>query len=117
MSYFAKVVDGVVTEVIVAEQDFIDAFCTGTWIQTSYNTRQNVHYDSDGNPDSGTALRGNYASIGYTYDTENDVFYSPKPYASWVMNQTNWTWEAPVPMPEEGGPYTWDEETTSWVNS
>lgn len=118
MSHFAKVTDGKVTQVIVAEKEFFDTYVDSTpgeWIQTSYNTRGGVHYGQDGNPDGGVALRGNYAGIGYTYDRTNDVFYAPKPYASWVLNNTSWTWEAPVAMPTDGKQYSWDEATTSWV--
>ena len=112
MGHFAKVVDGKVTQVIVAELEFFDTFVDsspGTWLQTSYNTRGNQHTNG------GTPLRGNYAGIGYTYDQANDVFYAPQPYASWVLNNTSWTWEAPVAMPTDGKPYKWDEETTSWI--
>ena len=91
-------------------------FTTGVrWVQTSYNTRGGVHYGQDGKPDGGVALRGNYAGIGYTYDQTNDVFYAPKPFASWVLNNTTWTWEAPTPQPNDGKFYMWDEPTTSWV--
>jgi hypothetical protein len=118
MGHYAKVVDGKVTQVIVADPDFFTNFVDsspGAWIQTSYNTRGNVHYGQDGNPDGGVAVRGNYAGVGYNYDHVNDVFYAPQPYASWVLNQTNWTWEAPVPMPTDGKAYNWDEATTSWI--
>lgn len=119
MSHFAKVENGTVTQVIVAEQDFIDAGHVGdpaSWVQTSYNTRGGVHYGQDGNPDGGVALRGNYAGIGYTYDAEKDAFYPPQPFASWTLNVTTFIWEAPTPMPVvEGKFYTWDEPTTSWV--
>jgi hypothetical protein len=96
------------------------AFCSnllgGKWIKTSYNTRANVHYDQDGTPDGGVALRGNYAGIGYIYDSVNDVFYPPKPYPSWhISGDTNWIWTAPTPMPNTGGPYIWDEANTSWT--
>jgi hypothetical protein len=109
MGHFAKVVDGKVTQVIVAEPEFFTTFVDsspGTWLQTSYNTYGNQH--SQG----GTPLRGNYAGIGYTYDHTNDVFYAPKPFPSWVLNNATWTWEAPTPMPE--GMYEWDEATVSW---
>ena len=109
MSHFAKVVDGKVTQVIVAEADFFNTFVDtspGTWIATSYNTQGNQHPE-------GRPLRGNYAGIGYSYDHINDVFIAPKPYASWVLNNATWTWEAPTPMPE-GGPFAWDEATVSW---
>ena len=101
MSHFAKVTDGKVTQVIVAEKEFFDTYVDSTpgeWIQTSYNTRGGVHYGQDGNPDGGVALRGNYAGIGYTYDRANDVFYAPQPGAEWVLNKTTWTWENPNPV-------------------
>lgn len=118
MAHYAKVANGTVVEVIVAEADFFTTFVDtspGSWIQTSYNTRGNVHYGADGNPDGGVALRGNYAGIGHTYDQVNDVFYAPKPYNSWTLNNTTWTWEAPTPYPTDGKQYRWDEPTTSWV--
>jgi len=118
MGHFAKVVDGKVTQVIVAEQEFFNNFVDsspGQWIQTSYNTRGNVHYGQDNKPDGGVALRGNYAGIGYTYDSQHDVFYPPSPYPSWTLNQSTWTWEAPTPMPTDGKPYKWDEATKTWV--
>lgn len=103
-----------VEQVIVADADFI-ATQPGKWVQTSYNTRGNVHYGPDGEPDGGVALRGNFAGIGYTYDIVADVFYAPKPYPSWTLNESTWTWEAPTPMPNDGHPYTWDETTQQWV--
>ena len=110
MSHFAKVVDGKVTQVIVAEPEFFETFVDsspGTWIQTSYNTHGNQHPE-------GRPLRGNYAGIGYTYDATNDVFYAPKPFDSWVLNESTWVWEAPVAMPDDGKVYQWDEATTNW---
>ena len=118
MSHFAKVQNGVVTEVIVAEQDFINSGLVGPaseWVQTSYNTRGGVHYGEDGQPDGGTALRGNYAGIGYTYDSTHDVFYVPQPYPSWTLNNTTWMWEPPVPYPTDGKFYQWDETAKNWV--
>jgi hypothetical protein len=117
MSHFAKVENGKVTQVIVAEQDFINTQ-EGTWVQTSYNTRGNVHYAPNSNtPDGEPALRGNYAGIGYDYNTVNDVFIAPQPYPSWILNQQTWLWEAPIPRPApvEGKTFSWDEETKSWV--
>jgi hypothetical protein len=99
MSHFAKVLDGKVVQVIVAELDFFDTFVDsspGQWVQTSYNTRGGVHYGPDGEPDGGAALRGNYAGIGYTYDGANDVFYAPQPEPEWALNTITWLWEAPV---------------------
>lgn len=108
----------IVTEVFVGKDEDIDGV---DWEQyysdvtskvckrTSYNTIFNTH--SDG----GTAFRGNYAGIGFTYDTDNDVFYPPQPYPSWTISEeTNWKWTAPVPYPEDGKIYAWDEETSSW---
>jgi len=118
MSHFAHVQNGIVDQVIVAEQDFINSGAVGPaneWVQTSYNTRGNVHYGQDGQPDGGVALRGNYAGVGYTYDSQNDVFYAPQPFPSWTLNQSTWLWEPPVPYPTDGKFYTWDEATTSWV--
>ena len=116
MSHFAKVENGKVVQVIVAEQDFIDSGVVGHgWVQTSYNTKGNVHYGQDGQPDGGIALRGNYAGIGFTYDEANDVFYAPQPFPSWTLNNQTWFWEAPVPYPNDGKLYRWDEDTTSWV--
>ena len=112
MGHFAKVVNGKVEQVIVAEPEFFQTFVDtspGTWLQTSYNTIGNKHTLG------GTPLRGNYAGIGYTYDQANDVFYAPQPYASWVLDQADWTWKAPVAMPEDGKSYDWNEATTSWI--
>jgi len=110
MSHFAKVCDGKVIQVIVAEQEFFNTFVDsspGTWIQTSYNTHGNQHPE-------GRPLRGNYAGIGYIYDSTNDVFYAPQPYPSWILNNTTWIWEAPVAYPTDGKVYTWDEAIQNW---
>jgi hypothetical protein len=110
MAHYAKVVDGKVTQVIVAEADFFDTFVDsspGAWIQTSYNTHGNQHPE-------GRPLRGNYAGIGYHYDPAADVFYAPQPYASWVLSPLTFLWEAPFAMPADGKNYEWDEATTSW---
>ena len=120
MGNYAKIINAKVTKVIVAESDFFDTFVDtspGTWLQTSYNTRGGVHYGQDDQPDGGVALRGNYAGIGYTYDSVNDVFYAPQPYPSWTISAPTWEWQAPVPYPTTGGPYTWDEATQSWVEA
>jgi len=117
MSHFAKVLDGKVIQVIVAEASFFDTFVDsspGQWIQTSYNTRGGVHYGPDGEPDGGVALRGNYAGIGCTYDQQNDVFYAPQPFPSWTLNQTTWLWDAPVAYPTDGQQYVWDETAVNW---
>ena len=118
MSHFAKVLDGKVIQVIVAEPEFFDTFVDnspGQWLQTSYNTRGNVHYGPNGEPDGGEALRGNYAGIGYTYDAISDVFYAPQPYPSWMLNEQTWLWEPPVAYPSDGKAYNWDEQSQSWV--
>jgi len=109
MSHFAKVENGIVTQVIVAEQDVIDSGIFGNgWVQTSYNTYGGVH--ANGN----TPLRKNYAGIGYTYDSQRNAFIPPQPFPSWTMNEQTCLWSAPVPMPTDGA-YYWDEATTSWI--
>ena len=113
MSHFAQI-DGnnIVTQVIVIEQDVVDTGLFGdpnSWIQTSYNTSGGIHLLG------GTPLRKNYAGIGYTYDSTRDAFIPPKPYNSWTLNETTCLWEAPIPMPDDGKMYSWDEETTSWT--
>lgn len=113
MSHFAQVENGIVINVIVADQSFVDGQ-EGTWVQTSYNTRGGKHYDQDGNEDSITPLRKNYAGIGYTYDSDKDAFYSPEPYPSWTLNDTTCQWEPPIAYPSDGERYTWNEETTAW---
>ena len=118
MSHFAKVNNGKVEQVIVAEADFFNHFVDsspGQWIQTSYNTRGGKHYGQDGQPNGGTALRGNYAGIGYTYDATRDAFIPPQPFPSWTLNENTCLWDAPVPFPIDGQRYNWDEATTSWV--
>lgn len=113
MAHYAKVEKGVVTEVIVAEQDFIDTL-TGTWIQTSYNTRGGVHYGQDGQPDGGVALRKNYAGIGMLYDVNLDAFYTEQPYPSWTLDEDSCVWLPPVPYPDDDL-YDWDETNQQWV--
>ena len=116
--------NNIVTEVIVGkDENDLDTLPEGfanweewyadfrgqTCKRTSYNTVGNQHKDG------GTPFRGNYAGINYTYDTENDVFISPKPYDSWTLDETTWLWKAPVDYPEDSeNSYTWNEETTSW---
>jgi hypothetical protein len=116
MAHFAKVEDGIVTNVIVAEQSFVDKQ-DGTWVQTSYNTYGNVHYGEDGEADDGVALRGNYAGIGYTYDSTNDVFHAPKPHASWTLGSNSWLWNAPITYPDDDKLYHWDEDLYQSDNS
>ena len=93
MSHFAQVENGIVTQVIIAEQDFIDTI-SGTWVQTSYKTRGGIHYAPDSDtPDGEVALRANYAGIGYTYDATNDVFYAPQPDPTWTISAPDWIWK------------------------
>ena len=108
MAHFAQVIDTIVQQVIVIDnqyedegQDYINNVLglNGTWIQTSYNNN----------------IRANYAGIGYTYDDVNDVFYSPEPFVSWILNEETWKWEAPIPYPEDGNTYIWDEDNLEWV--
>ena len=116
MAHFAELSpDNIVLRVIVVgnpdtadasgvEKEHIGAaFCErllgGVWVQTSYN----------GN------IRKNYAGIGYAYDAARDAFIPPQPYLSWVINEDTCLWEPPIPMPEEGRPYQWDENAGSWT--
>lgn len=132
MSHFAKVVDGIVTEVIVAEQIFIDTLDdASSWVQTSYNTRGGKHYDPiTGEEDDLPPLRKNYAGIGSIYDAERDAFYSPQPYPSWSFVEESCTWNPPLPHPSADGSvvltgteqyFEWDEDlyqsdnTQGWV--
>jgi len=117
--------NNIVTEVIVGKnEDDLETLPEGftsweEWYQdfrkqtckrTSYNTLGNIHLEN------GTPFRGNYAGIGFIYDATNDVFVSPKPYNSWVLNETTWLWEAPVNLPADNDtvPYEWNEDTQSW---
>jgi hypothetical protein len=116
MAHFAKLdSNNVVTFVTVGRDEDngkeaeLTARTGDVYKQTSYNTYGGVH--SNG----GTPFRKNYAGIGYTYDAQRDAFISPKPYASWVLNETTCLWEAPTPMPTGNGRYYWDEATTSWI--
>jgi hypothetical protein len=114
MSHFAKVNNGVVEQVIVAEPEFFETFVDsspGQWIQTSYNTHGGVHKNG------GTPLRKNFAGIGFTYDAVKDAFIPPKPFNSWTLNEDTCLWDAPTPMPQDGKAYNWDEATTSWVET
>ena len=108
MAHFAEVIDGVVERVIVADtKEWCEANLGGTWVQTSYNTHGGVH--SQG----GTPLHKNYAGIGYTWDGTG--FSAPQPYASWTLDEETYLWQAPVAKPEDDKFYSWNEETTSWV--
>lgn len=112
MAHFAKVSNGIVTQVIVADPEFFETFVDsspGEWIQTSYNTHGGVH--SDG----GVPLRKNFAGIGFTYDRQRDAFIPPKPFHSWVLDEESCLWAAPVPMPSDGQAYRWDETAGAWV--
>jgi hypothetical protein len=116
MAHFAKLDENnIVTFVTVGRQedDGREAdLCARTgdvYKQTSYNTHGGVHALG------GTPLRKNYAGIGYTYDAGRDAFIPPKPYDSWLLNETTCLWDAPVAYPDDGKRYSWDEATTSWV--
>jgi len=127
MAHFAKVVDGIVTKVIVAEPEFFNTFVDdspGRWVKTSYNMRGGVYYDPSTNQpaedqsviaDDEARGRKNYAGIGFSYDITRDAFIPPQPYPSWILNEETCIYEAPVPYPQDDKMYFWDEETTSWV--
>jgi hypothetical protein len=110
MSHFAKVENGIVVQVIVAEEDFIATGALGdpeNWIQTSYNTHGGKHPED-------RPLRMNYAGVGYAYDEQRDAFIPPQPFASWLLNEETCLWDAPVAMPTDDKKYAWDEESVSW---
>ena len=113
MAHFAEVIDGVVVRVLVVDQEFIDTGKLGpkeNWVQTSYNTRGNVHALG------GTPLRKNYATAGMIYDSERDAFYNLQPFPSWLLNESTCQYEPPTPMPTEDNKkiYQWNEDTASW---
>lgn len=118
MAHYAKVHNGLVTQVIVAEAEFFNSFVDsspGEWIQTSYNTRGGIHYQPNSNTpsiDQSKALRKNYAGFGYIYDSVRDAFIPPKPYASWTLDEETCLWNAPVARPNDQ--YRWNEESLSW---
>jgi hypothetical protein len=121
MAHFAKIEDGIVTQVNVIDEEYFNANretrYTGQWVQTSYNTCGGKHYNpetGEESADQSKALRKNYAGIGYTYDEGRDAFIPPKPFESWLLDEDTCNWNAPVPMPTDGKFYQWDEETTSW---
>lgn len=130
MAHFAKVENGIVTQVIVAEQDFIDSGAVGNpadWIQTSYNTVAGEYKlgkdkaEKDAKKLDGTEKdikarnRKNFAGVGYTYNADDDAFYPPQIYASWKLNKETGQWEAPKKMPTDGKVYDWNEQLKDWV--
>jgi hypothetical protein len=130
MGHFARVINGIVDTVIVADQEDIDSGRHGDiseWVQTSYNTRRGVHIDpatQQPSADQSKALRKNYAGQGYAYDAQRDAFIPPKVYPSWILNEQTCTWDPPVALPSNNGHphpqggtigYNWDEENQQWV--
>jgi hypothetical protein len=113
MAHFAHLTNGIVDQVIVIDAETLALGHWGNpseWVQTSYNTHGGTHATG------GTPLRKNYAGVGYSYDSGRDAFIPPKPFASWLLNETTCLWDAPTPMPVvEGKMFKWDEPTTSWV--
>ncbi len=116
MAHFAQLDENnIVTQVIVVAneheadgENWCNGFLGGTWKQTSYNTKGNVHALG------GTPFRKNYAGVGYTYDASRNAFIAPKPFASWTLNETTCLWNAPVTYPDDGKRYEWDESITNW---
>jgi hypothetical protein len=111
MSHFAKVnAMGVVEQVIVAEQDFIDTLPDATsWVQTSYNTHGGQHPE-------GRPFRKNYAGMGFRYDPIRDAFIPPQPYPSWSLNEDTCLWEPPVQIPQDDKLYEWDDTNQIWIS-
>jgi hypothetical protein len=131
MAHFARInAQGLVSTVIVAEQDYIDSLDNAdSWVQTSYNTFGGKHYDPETREeDGGTPLRKNFAGIGFKYDADRDAFIPPQPFASWTLNEDTCLWDCPIERPMEtdeemaaGKYYIWDEaiyqadNTQGWV--
>lgn len=120
MAHFAKVYNGIVEQVIVAEPEFFETFVDsspGQWIQTSYNTRGGIYYQPNSwtpDEDQSKALRKNYAIVGGIYDAQLDAFIPPKPFNSWTLNTNSCLWEPPIPMPTSGPPVYWNESNQEW---
>ncbi len=117
-TYFAEVVDGIVTQVIVADPEFIATIrddSEGEWLQTWYNVSGGAHYDPNtGQSDDKEARRENTAGIGYSYDKDLDAFIPPRPFESWKLNRETALWEAPVAKPDDGKAYSWNDKTGAW---
>jgi hypothetical protein len=112
MAHFAHITNGVVDQVIVIDAETLATGNWGDpseWVQTSYNTVGGVHTQG------GTPLRKNFAGIGFSYDAGRDAFIPPKPFTSWVLDESTCLWGAPTAMPTDGKRYQWRESTTSWV--
>jgi hypothetical protein len=125
MGHYAKVINSVVIEVIVADQEFIDTLPDKwAWLETSYNMRGGIYYDNaTGLPAADQSVielaagrkRKNYAGIGYRYDSERDAFIPPTPYPSWKLNEDTCLWEAPIPYPSDNKQYIWNETEQEWT--
>lgn len=119
VGHFAQVDDNdIVVNIIICEKSVIESGRFGDpkyWIETDPYTRHNIHHNEDNQPDGGTPLRGNYATIGEKYDRENDVFYPYRTrHASWKCTGPDWSWKAPIPKPNDGKDYRWSDETMCW---
>lgn len=114
MAHYAKInQQNIVEEIIVADQAFIDSGVLGDpnlWLQTSYNTHGGEHSSGE------TPFRKNYAGVGYFYDQEKDAFIPPQPFLSWILSEETCLWESPIPYPQGGGRYYWNEELGNWIN-
>jgi hypothetical protein len=127
MGHYAKVINELVIETVVADQEWVDAqpkVWYIDWIETSYNMKGGVYYDPETNkPHENQSLatatpgrkRKNYAGIGYRYDPKRDAFIPPTPFPSWVLNEETCLWEAPIPYPEKTKDYIWNEEKQEWT--
>jgi hypothetical protein len=120
MAHFAKVLDGKVIQVIVAEPEYFQTFVDetpGEWLQCSYNTKGGVHCLPDTtipSDDQSKALRYNFPGVGYNYDAQADAFYAQQPFDSWSLNKETFIWEPPFDYPKDGNRYKWNEENQSW---
>jgi hypothetical protein len=127
MAHYAKIIDNIVVNVIVAEDDFIRKQnpTEGKWVQTSYHIYGGIYYDpgtklphfnqAEKIADQDGRQRKNYAGIGYTYDENRDAFIPPTPYPSWKLNEDTCLWEAPIPYPDDDKQYIWNETKQKWT--
>lgn len=126
MSYWAKVLDGKVINMMVADESFFTSgtfveTIPGTWIECDYFTVGGIRYDDEQHTiisqDQSKALRANYPGVGYIYNEKEDVFHLPQPFPSWTISAPDWIWKSPIPYPNDGKDYIWDEPTKTWITT
>lgn len=121
MAHFARIKNNIVDYVVVGRDEDENnenllAHDEYIYKRTSYNTRGGVYYNSDNfiSNDQSKAFRKNFAAIGYYYDSIRDAFIPPKPFPSWTLNEDSCLWDSPIPYPNDGKRYTWNEDILNW---